>query len=207
MAGFLLKAPYGPAGDQPGAIKGLLNGLKNKLEWQTLLGVTGSGKTFTMANVIEKMNLPTLVICHNKTLAAQLFGELSGFFPDNAVEYFVSYYDYYQPEAYIPARDMFIEKDASLNEELDRLRLRTTASLLSRDDVIVVASVSCLYGLGAPKDFQDTGFEIVTGASLSRDLLLMKLVEMQYRRNDVALTRGNFRVRGDIVDLVPSYAS
>lgn len=177
------------------------------MEWQTLLGVTGSGKTFTMANVIEKMNLPTLVICHNKTLAAQLFGELSGFFPDNAVEYFVSYYDYYQPEAYIPARDMFIEKDASLNEELDRLRLRTTASLLSRDDVIVVASVSCLYGLGAPKDFKDTGFEIVTGASLSRDLLLMKLVEMQYRRNDVALTRGNFRVRGDIVDLVPSYAS
>ncbi len=184
-----------------------MNGLRNKMEWQTLLGVTGSGKTFTMANVIEKMNLPTLVICHNKTLAAQLFGELSGFFPDNAVEYFVSYYDYYQPEAYMPARDMFIEKDASLNEELDRLRLRTTASLLSRNDVIVVASVSCLYGLGAPKDFQDTGFEIVTGASLSRDLLLMKLVEMQYRRNDVALTRGNFRVRGDIVDLVPSYAS
>ncbi|MCK5036774.1 MAG: DEAD/DEAH box helicase family protein, partial [Candidatus Sabulitectum sp.] len=178
MSDFLLKAPYGPAGDQPGAIEGLLNGLRNKMEWQTLLGVTGSGKTFTMANVIEKMNLPTLVICHNKTLAAQLFGELSGFFPDNAVEYFVSYYDYYQPEAYMPARDMFIEKDASLNEELDRLRLRTTASLLSRNDVIVVASVSCLYGLGAPKDFQDTGFEIVTGASLSRDLLLMKLVEM-----------------------------
>ncbi len=160
-----------------------------------------------MANVIEKMNLPTLVICHNKTLAAQLFGELSGFFPDNAVEYFVSYYDYYQPEAYIPARDMFIEKDASLNEELDRLRLRTTASLLSRDDVIVVASVSCLYGLGAPGDFMDTGFQIDTGASLSRDLLLMKLVGMQYRRNDTVLTRGHFRVRGDIVDLVPSYAS
>jgi len=177
------------------------------MEWQTLLGVTGSGKTFTMANVIEKTNLPTLVICHNKTLAAQLFGELSGFFPDNAVEYFVSYYDYYQPEAYLPARDMFIEKDASLNEELDRLRLRTTASLLSRDDVIVVASVSCLYGLGAPKDFMETGFEIAAGISISRDLLLMKLVEMQYRRNDVALARGFFRVRGDIIDLVPSYAS
>ncbi len=160
-----------------------------------------------MANVIEKMKLPSLVICHNKTLAAQLFGELSGFFPDNAVEYFVSYYDYYQPEAYIPARDMFIEKDASLNEELDRLRLRTTASLLSRDDVIVVASVSCLYGLGAPGDFMDTGFQITVGASLSRDLLLMKLVGMQYRRNDTVLTRGYFRVRGDIVDLVPSYAS
>ncbi len=184
-----------------------MSGLRNKMEWQTLLGVTGSGKTFTMANVIEKMNLPTLVICHNKTLAAQLFGELSGFFPDNAVEYFVSYYDYYQPEAYIPARDMFIEKDASLNEELDRLRLRTTASLLSRDDVIVVASVSCLYGLGAPKDFMETGFEIAAGVSISRDLLLMKLVEMQYRRNDVALARGFFRVRGDIIDLVPSYAS
>ncbi len=177
------------------------------MEWQTLLGVTGSGKTFTMANVIERMNLPSLVICHNKTLAAQLFGELSGFFPENAVEYFVSYYDYYQPEAYIPARDMFIEKDASLNEELDRLRLRTTASLLSRDDVIVVASVSCLYGLGSPEDFMGTGFQIITGVTLSRDLLLMKLVGMQYRRNDVVLTRGYFRVRGDIVDLVPSYAS
>ena len=181
--------------------------MKDRFEWQTLLGVTGSGKTFTMANVIHKMNMPTLVICHNKTLAAQLFGELSGFFPENAVEYFVSYYDYYQPEAYLPARDMFIEKDASLNEELDRLRLRTTASLLSRDDVIVVASVSCLYGLGSPKDFMDTGFQISTGVSLSRDLLLAKLVGMQYRRNDVALTRGYFRVRGDIVDLVPSYAS
>lgn len=184
-----------------------MDGLKAEKEWQTLLGVTGSGKTFTMANVIEKMNLPALVICHNKTLAAQLFGELSGFFPENAVEYFVSYYDYYQPEAYLPARDMFIEKDASLNEELDRLRLRTTASLLSRDDVIVVASVSCLYGLGSPKDFMDTGFKIETGETISRDLLLMKLVGMQYRRNDVALVRGYFRVRGDIVDLVPSYSS
>jgi len=177
------------------------------MQWQTLLGVTGSGKTFTMANVIERINLPTLVICHNKTLAAQLFGELSGFFPNNAVEYFVSYYDYYQPEAYIPARDMFIEKDASLNEELDRLRLRTTASLLSRDDVIVVASVSCLYGLGSPKDFLDTGFQISAGSGVSRDLLLMKLVGMQYRRNDTVLARGFFRVRGDVVDLVPSYAS
>ncbi|MCD4708752.1 MAG: excinuclease ABC subunit UvrB [Candidatus Sabulitectum sp.] len=207
MSGFSLKAPYNPAGHQPRAIEGLVDGLKAEKEWQTLLGVTGSGKTFTMANVIEKMNLPALVICHNKTLAAQLFGELSGFFPENAVEYFVSYYDYYQPEAYLPARDMFIEKDASLNEELDRLRLRTTASLLSRDDVIVVASVSCLYGLGSPKDFMDTGFKIETGETISRDLLLMKLVGMQYRRNDVALVRGYFRVRGDIVDLVPSYSS
>ena len=153
------------------------------------------------------MNLPALVISHNKTLAAQLYGELSGFFPDNAVEYFVSYYDYYQPEAYLPARDMFIEKDASLNEELDRLRLRATASLLSRKDVIVVASVSCLYGLGNPKDFINTGFQLKTGDSLSRDLLLMKLVGMQYRRNDIALARGYFRVRGDIIDLVPSYSS
>ncbi|MCK5786196.1 MAG: DEAD/DEAH box helicase family protein, partial [Candidatus Sabulitectum sp.] len=207
MSVFSLQAPYGPAGHQPGAIEGLVDGLEKNTEWQTLLGVTGSGKTFTMANVIEKMNLPSLVICHNKTLAAQLFGELSGFFPENAVEYFVSYYDYYQPEAYLPARDMFIEKDASLNEELDRLRLRTTASLLSRDDVIVVASVSCLYGLGSPKDFMDTGFKIAQGETISRDLLLMKLIGMQYRRNDAALTRGYFRVRGDIVDLVPSYAS
>jgi excinuclease ABC subunit B len=202
-----LKAPFGPAGDQPRAIDQLVDGLNGNMEWQTLLGVTGSGKTFTMASVIQKIDLPALVICHNKTLAAQLFGELSGFFPDNAVEYFVSYYDYYQPEAYIPARDMFIEKDASLNEELDRLRLRTTASLLSRKDVIVVASVSCLYGLGSPEDFINTGFQINAGSSLSRDLLLMKLVGMQYRRNDTALTRGFFRVRGDIVDLVPSYAS
>jgi excinuclease ABC subunit B len=204
---FRLNAPYSPAGDQPRAIENLVAGLGRKMEWQTLLGVTGSGKTFTMANVIEQVNLPTLVICHNKTLAAQLFGELSGFFPENAVEYFVSYYDYYQPEAYIPARDMFIEKDASLNEELDRLRLRTSASLLSRDDVIVVASVSCLYGLGSPKDFMDTGLQITAGKPLSRDLLLMKLVGMQYRRNDIALARGYFRARGDIVDLVPSYAS
>jgi len=153
------------------------------------------------------MNLPVLVISHNKTLAAQLFGELSGFFPENAVEYFVSYYDYYQPEAYLPARDMFIEKDASLNEELDRLRLRATASLLSRKDVIVVASVSCLYGLGNPRDFMNTGFRLKAGDTLSRDLLLMKLVGMQYRRNDVALARGYFRVRGDIIDLVPSYSS
>jgi len=181
--------------------------MRKDYEWQTLLGVTGSGKTFTMANVIQEMNRPALVICHNKTLAAQLFGELSGVFPDNAVEYFVSYYDYYQPEAYLPARDMFIEKDASLNEELDRLRLRATASLLSRNDVIVVASVSCLYGLGSPADFKSTGFEVKSGDLLSRDLLLMKLVGMQYRRNDVALARGYFRVRGDIVDLVPSYSS
>ncbi len=207
MSSFKLVSKYQPSGDQPQAIKALTKGLHDNHEWQTLLGVTGSGKTFTMANVIQEMNKPTLVICHNKTLAAQLFGELSGFFPKNAVEYFVSYYDYYQPEAYLPARDMFIEKDASLNEELDRLRLRTTASLLSRDDVIVVASVSCLYGLGAPKDFMGGGLQIEENLSIGRDLLLMKLIGMQYRRNDIALARGFFRVRGDIVDLVPSYAS
>ncbi len=204
---YRLEAGFEPSGDQPAAIEQIIKGFKSGHEWQTLLGVTGSGKTFTMAKVIEKMNLPVLVISHNKTLAAQLFGELSGFFPENAVEYFVSYYDYYQPEAYLPARDMFIEKDASLNEELDRLRLRATASLLSRKDVIVVASVSCLYGLGSPADFINTGFSISCGETLSRDLLLMKLVGMQYRRNDIALARGYFRVRGDIIDLVPSYAS
>jgi len=207
LSSFKLVSKYQPSGDQPQAIKALTKGLQDNHEWQTLLGVTGSGKTFTMANVIQEMNKPTLVICHNKTLAAQLFGELSGFFPKNAVEYFVSYYDYYQPEAYLPARDMFIEKDASLNEELDRLRLRTTASLLSRDDVIVVASVSCLYGLGAPKDFMGGGLQIEENLSIGRDLLLMKLIGMQYRRNDIELARGFFRVRGDIVDLVPSYAS
>ncbi len=207
MSSFKLVSTYQPSGDQPQAIKALTKGLQDDKEWQTLLGVTGSGKTFTMANVIQEMNKPTLVVCHNKTLAAQLFGELSGFFPKNAVEYFVSYYDYYQPEAYLPARDMFIEKDASLNEELDRLRLRTTASLLSRDDVIVVASVSCLYGLGAPKDFMGSGLKIEENLSIGRDLLLMKLIGMQYKRNDIALARGFFRVRGDIVDLVPSYAS
>ena len=207
MSSFKLVSKYKPDGDQPQAIRELTKGLNDNNKWQTLLGVTGSGKTFTMANVIQKMNKPTLVICHNKTLAAQLFGELSGFFPKNAVEYFVSYYDYYQPEAYLPARDMFIEKDASLNEELDRLRLRTTASLLSRDDVIVVASVSCLYGLGSPKDFMDTGFQVKLNLSIGRDLFLMKLIGMQYKRNDIALARGFFRVRGDIVDLVPSYAS
>jgi len=207
LSSFKLVSTYQPSGDQPQAIKALTKGLRDNNEWQTLLGVTGSGKTFTMANVIQEMNKPSLVICHNKTLAAQLFGELSGFFPKNAVEYFVSYYDYYQPEAYLPARDMFIEKDASLNEELDRLRLRTTASLLSRDDVIVVASVSCLYGLGAPKDFMGSGLQIEENLSIGRDLLLMKLIGMQYRRNDIALARGFFRVRGDIVDLVPSYAS
>lgn len=206
-SGYKLEAGFAPSGDQPAAIEKIVEGFNAGHQWQTLLGVTGSGKTFTMANVIEKMNVPVLVISHNKTLAAQLFGELSGFFPENAVEYFVSYYDYYQPEAYLPARDMFIEKDASLNEELDRLRLRATASLLSRSDVIVVASVSCLYGLGSPKDFLNTGFRIGCGDSMSRDLLLMKLVGMQYRRNDIALARGYFRVRGDILDLVPSYAS
>ena len=176
------------------------------MEWQTLLGVTGSGKTFTMASIISEMKRPTLVISHNKTLAAQLYGELRGFFPGSAVEYFVSYYDYYQPEAYLPASDTYIEKDADLNEELDRLRLKATASLLSRRDVIVVSSVSCIYGLGSPEMFMEKGLRLTVGHSPGRDRVLADLVSMQYRRNDIALARGYFRAMGDTVDLVPSYA-
>jgi len=202
---FRLKSPFRPAGDQPVAIESLESGLARGMEWQTLLGVTGSGKTFTMAAVIERMDSPVLVVSHNKTLAAQLYGELRGFFPDAAVEYFVSYYDYYQPEAYIPSSDTFIEKDADLNEELDRLRLRAATSLLSRRDVIVVASVSCIYGLGNPETFRSVCLELAVGKELDPDRMLMDLVAMHYSRNDVALTRGRFRVRGDVVDVVPAY--
>jgi excinuclease ABC subunit B len=202
---FRLSSSFEPAGDQPRAIAQLLDGLAQDMEWQTLLGVTGSGKTFTMAHVIAEVGRPTLVVSHNKTLAAQLYSELRGFFPEAAVEYFVSYYDYYQPEAYLPVTDTYIEKDADLNEELDRLRLRATTSLLTRRDVVVVASVSCLYGLGNPDTFESVCVSIESGRDLSIDGFLRSLVSMQYSRNDIALTRGTFRVRGDVVDVVPAY--
>ncbi|MDM7993423.1 MAG: excinuclease ABC subunit UvrB [Candidatus Fermentibacter sp.] len=206
MGIFRVEAPFEPAGDQPRAIGELAGGIEAGIPWQTLLGVTGSGKTYTIARVIERFDRPVLVLSHNKTLAAQLYGELRGFFPSAAVEYFVSYYDYYQPEAYIPSSDMFIEKDADLNDELDRLRLKTTAALLSRRDVIVVASVSCIYGLGNPSTFRTTRIELSRGDVLPPEDLCMSLVQMQYERNDIALTRSRFRVRGDVVDVVPSYA-
>ncbi|MCK5063953.1 MAG: excinuclease ABC subunit UvrB, partial [Candidatus Fermentibacteraceae bacterium] len=205
MSLYSLFSDFSPSGDQPEAIKKLVQGLNEGMEWQTLLGVTGSGKTFTMAGIIEKMESPVLVVSHNKTLAAQLYSELKGFFPEAAVEYFVSYYDYYQPEAYLPTTDTFIEKDADLNEELDRLRLRAATSLLTRRDVIVVASVSCIYGLGNPDTFKSSCLDISTGLMLDQENLLSELVGMRYSRNDIALTRGRFRVRGDVVDVVPAY--
>ncbi len=205
MSLFNLKSDFKPAGDQPEAIEKITAGLTDGMKWQTLLGVTGSGKTFTMANVIEKTETPVLVVSHNKTLAAQLYSELRSFFPDAAVEYFVSYYDYYQPEAYMPATDTLIEKDADLNEELDRLRLRAATSLLTRRDVIVVASVSCIYGLGNPETFASTCVQLRSGKEMNQDKLLMQLIEMRYSRNDISLTRGKFRVRGDVVDIVPAY--
>ena len=202
---FELVSKYKPRGDQPQAIKALTDSLRAGNRYQTLLGVTGSGKTFTMANVIQQLDRPTLVISHNKTLAAQLFSEFKQFFPRNAVEYFVSYYDYYQPEAYIPQTDTYIEKDASINEQIEKLRLSATSSLLSRRDVLVVASVSCIYGLGSPEDYFEMMALITVGNEMSRDDLLRKLVDMQYNRNDVEFTRGNFRVRGDTVEVCPSY--
>jgi len=202
---FQLVSKYKPRGDQPQAIKALTESLLAGNRYQTLLGVTGSGKTFTMANVIQQLDRPTLVISHNKTLAAQLFSEFKQFFPKNAVEYFVSYYDYYQPEAYIPQTDTYIEKDASINEQIEKLRLSATSSLLSRRDVLVVASVSCIYGLGSPEDYFEMMALVTVGNEMSRDDLLRKLVDMQYNRNDVEFTRGNFRVRGDTVEICPSY--
>jgi excinuclease ABC subunit B len=207
MPPFRLKADFEPMGDQPSAIASLCEGLDAKLPYQILEGVTGSGKTFTMANVIQKVGKPTLVVSHNKTLAAQLFGELRAFFPDNAVEYFVSYYDYYQPEAYIPQTDTLIEKDASINEEIERLRLSATNSLLSRDDVIIVASVSCIYGLGSPEDYSDMLVGVTVGDSVDRDAVLRGLVDIQYTRNDYEPEPGTFRVRGDTVDVFPSYST
>jgi excinuclease ABC subunit B len=202
---FKLVSDYRPAGSQPEAINKLTEGISGKERCQTLLGVTGSGKTFTIANVIEKVQKPTLVFAHNKTLAAQLYNEFKEFFPENRVEYFVSYYDYYQPESYIPKKDQYIEKDAQINPKIEQMRLAATASLLSRDDVIVVASVSCIYGLGNPENFQKLGFEIKTGDRIRRNELLGSLVEILYERNDTELAPGRFRVRGDTVDLIPGY--
>ncbi len=205
MSLFQLKSDYQPTGDQPAAIAKLVQSFRDGNKDQTLLGVTGSGKTFTMANVIAQLDRPVLIISHNKTLAAQLYSEFKGFFPDNAVEYFVSYYDYYQPEAYVPSSDTFIEKDSSINEEIERLRISTTSSLVSRRDVIVVASVSCIYGLGSPEDFSAMRIALTRGGSFNRNKFLERLVENLYERNDYELKRGAFRVRGDTVDVMPAY--
>ncbi|NIN76697.1 MAG: excinuclease ABC subunit UvrB, partial [Planctomycetales bacterium] len=202
---FQLVRPFPPAGDQPQAIDTLVRGLAEGKQHQVLMGVTGSGKTFTMANVIQEVQKPTLVMSHNKTLAAQLYAEFREFFPHNAVDYFVSYYDYYQPEAYIPQRDIYIEKDASINQEIDRLRLASTSALVSRRDVIVVASVSCIYGLGSPEDYRQMMVHLTRGTEVERDRALGKLIEIQYERNDVEFQSGRFRVRGDCVELWPSY--
>jgi len=202
---FKLISKYSPSGDQPKAIEQLVNGINLGFDTQTLLGITGSGKTFTIANVIEKVQKPTLIIAHNKTLAAQLYNEFKELFPENAVEYFISYYDYYQPEAYIPRTDTYIEKSASINEEIDRLRHNTTRSLYERNDVIVVASVSCIYGLGLPENYFKGSIELSVGMEISREDLLRHLVSVQYTRNDLVLERANFRARGDIVEIIPSY--
>ena len=201
---FKLKAPYEPTGDQPQAIAELVKGFKEGNQCQTLLGVTGSGKTFTMANVIQQLQKPTLVIAHNKTLAAQLYGEFKEMFPDNAVEYFVSYYDYYQPEAYVPSSDTYIAKDSSVNEEIDKLRLSATAALIERRDVIVIASVSCIYGLGEPENFEQMMVSLRPGMEKDRDEVLRQLIDIQYDRNDMDFKRGTFRVRGDTVEIVPA---
>src|SRR4249919_1324526 len=199
---FKLHTPYPPAGDQPDAIRNLTQGLLNEERYQTLLGVTGSGKTFTIANVIEQVQRPTLVLTHNKTLVAQLYGEFRQFFPENAVEYFVSYYDYYQPEAYMPVSDVYIEKDLSINDELDKLRLRATSSLLSgRRDIIVVASVSCIYGMGNPTDYENGIIRIDKGQTISRQGFLHALVNSLYNRTTVDFNRATFRVKGDTVDI------
>ncbi|MDB5352222.1 MAG: excinuclease subunit [Planctomycetota bacterium] len=205
MPDFQLVSPFAPAGDQPKAIEELVAGVTSGKKHQTLLGVTGSGKTFTMANVIARMGRPALIMSHNKTLAAQLYGEFREFFPHNAVRYFVSYYDYYQPEAYIPQRDIYIEKDASINEEIERLRLACTSALVSRNDVIVVSSVSSIYGLGSPEDYRKMMVRLQLGQQIDRDEMLLRFVEIQYDRNDISFERGKFRVRGDVVELWPAY--
>jgi len=205
MSPFKLVSPYTPRGDQPEAINQLVSGLLGGARSQVLLGVTGSGKTFTMANIIARVNRPTLVIAHNKTLAAQLYSEFKEFFPENAVHYFVSYYDYYQPEAYIPQTDTYIEKDASINEEIDRLRHASTSALFERRDVLIVASVSCIYGLGSPEDYQGMTLSLKYGDIRTRDKILRRLVGIQYTRNDVGFTRGTFRVRGDVIEIIPVY--
>ena len=207
MDKFKLVSQYRPSGDQPEAIAGLVNGVNWGLREQTLLGVTGSGKTFTMASVIEKLNRPTLVLAHNKTLAAQLCSEFREFFPDNAVEYFISYYDYYQPEAYIAHTDTYIEKDASVNEEIDRLRHSATSALFERRDVIVVSSVSCLYGLGDPIDYKSMVISLRVGQEYPLDDVLRKLAEIRYERNDLDFSRNKFRLRGDTLEIYPAYWS
>ena len=206
MEQFVLKSEYKPTGDQPQAIEALVKGFREGNQCQTLLGVTGSGKTFTMANIIEKLNKPTLVIAHNKTLAAQLYGEFKEFFPDNAVEYFVSYYDYYQPEAYVPSSDTYIAKDSSINDEIDKLRHSATAALSERRDVIIVASVSCIYGLGSPIDYQEMVISLRPGMIKDRDEVIKKLIEIQYDRNEMDFRRGTFRVHGDVVEIFPAYS-
>lgn len=205
MSIFKLVSPFKPQGDQPRAIQQLVDDYQNNTRHQTLLGVTGSGKTFTMANVIAALEKPTLVMTHNKTLAAQLYSEFKSFFPENAVGYFVSYYDYYQPEAYIPQRDIYIEKEATINQEIDRLRLAATSNLMSRKDIIIVASVSCIYGLGSPEEYQEMYVHLCKGDSVERNLLLRKLINIQYERNDIQFVRGTLRVRGDVVEVFPAY--
>lgn len=205
MAEFKLVSDYKPTGDQPKAIAELTQGMKQGKKYQTLLGVTGSGKTFTMANVIANLGKPTIVISHNKTLAAQLYGELKGFFPHNAVEFFISYYDYYQPEAYVPASDTYIEKDTSINDDIDRLRLRATSSLMERDDVVIVASVSCIYGIGSPQDWKELLLFLEVGQDKERDKFLKDLIDIHYSRNDIEFARGTFRVRGDTIEVHPAY--
>ena len=207
MDHFVLHSEYQPTGDQPQAIDALVKGFQEGNQFQTLLGVTGSGKTFTMANVIEKLNKPTLVIAHNKTLAAQLYGEFKEFFPENAVEYFVSYYDYYQPEAYVPSTDTYIEKDSAINDEIDKLRHSATAALTERSDVVIIASVSCIYGLGSPIDYQNMTVSLRPGMEKDRDEVIRRLIDIQYTRNDMDSHRGTFRVRGDVVEIFPASAS
>src|SRR6186997_230835 len=205
MAEFDLKSPFQPAGDQPRAIAELTAGLSRGDRFQTLLGVTGSGKTMTVANVIQAYGRPTLVLSHNKTLAAQLYGELKGFFPHNAVEYFISYYDYYQPEAYVPQTDTYIAKDSSVNEEIERLRHSATAALLSRDDVIIVASVSAIYGLGSPEEYEGQLLRVYRGTEVPMEFAMQRLVDIQYQRNQVSRARGTFRVTGDTLEVFPPY--
>lgn len=202
---FQISSPFSPSEDQRKAVESLLKGLKDKKKYQVLLGVTGSGKTFTMANVIQSYNRPTLIMTHNKTLAAQLYHEFKEFFPDNAVEYFVSYYDYYQPEAYIPRSDVYIEKDTSINDELDKLRLSATRSLFEREDVIIISSVSAIYGLGSPEAYSGMMIYLMEGQEIERDQILKELTKIQYTRNDMDFHRGTFRVRGDTVEVFPAY--
>ena len=204
MDKFKIHSKFKPTGDQPEAIKTISDAIKRNEKFSTLLGVTGSGKTFTMANIIENVNKPTLILAHNKTLAAQLYGEFKEFFPENAVEYFVSYYDYYQPEAYVASSDTYIEKDASINDEIDKLRHSATAALLERRDVIIISSVSCIYGLGDPKDYKEMMLSLRPGDEKDRDDVIKRLIEIQYERNDINFTRGTFRVRGDVLEIFPA---